>query len=103
MTVELTERAVGDVHEFLKDGQVVGRLVWVGCTDDAHPAAGWWLEIPGNPDLSTVLYKVPRRLAHDLARARSEGESGSLGFAYEMVSDQVSGLLDGPNLRTGVE
>jgi hypothetical protein len=92
--VEVTSALAHDgCYDFLHDGVVVGRLLWIAEVDSKHPVRGWWLSIPGVED--EVIYRVPEELFADLPRARSRGVSMSLGLAQHMLADRVEGLLDG--------
>jgi hypothetical protein len=98
MASEVTEVLAEDgCYDFLHDGVVVGRLVWVTDVCAQHPLRGWWLSIPGDED--ELIYRVPDQLSSDLPRARASGVSMSLGLAQHMLTDRVEGLLDGPSSR----
>jgi len=86
------ELAEDGCYDLLRDGAVVGRLVWVSAVSPRHPKVGWWLSVPGEPD--ELIYRVPKDLAGDLPRARARGVSMSLGLAQHMLADRVEGLLD---------
>jgi len=96
MSATLTQRQLGDKHEFLAGGEVVARLVWVAESADG---GGWWLQAPGWP--SRQLYRVPHALAHDPDLARRNGEPASVGIARAIVSDRLSGLVPGPEAHAG--
>ncbi len=81
-------------YDFLHDGLVVGRLVWITEVCPGYPFRGWWLSIPGVED--ELIYRVPEQLYSDLPRARASGVSMSLTLAQHMLADRVEGLLDGP-------
>ncbi len=95
MAADVTEALSEDgCYDFLHDGAVIGRLLWITDADDPeHPTRGWWLSIPGVED--ELIYRVPADLFADLPRARSRGVSASLGLATHMLADRVEGLLDG--------
>jgi hypothetical protein len=86
------ELAEDGCYDFVHDGTVVGRLIWVADLSEDQPVRGWWLAVPGQPD--ELIYRVPDELRGDLPRARARGVSMSLGLAQLMVSDRVGGLLD---------
>lgn len=79
-------------YDFLRDGVVVGRLVWISDVCAQYPLRGWWLSIPGVED--ELIYRVPEELYGDLPRARASGVSMSLGLAQHMLADRMEGLLD---------
>lgn len=98
MVAEVTEALAGDgCYDFLHNGVVIGRLLWIAEVDPEHPMRGWWLSIPGVED--ELIYRVPDKLFADLPQARSSGVSMSLGIALHMLADRVEGLLDGPPSR----
>ena len=95
MTAEVTQMLADDgCYDFVRDGTVVGRLLWVTATCDEHPVRGWWLTVPGEKD--ELICRVPSDLSADLAAARARGVSMSLGLAQTMLADRLEGLLDGP-------
>jgi len=94
MTLQLTHRRAGQDHEFVVDGEVVGRLLWLSERHDADESPGWVLQMPEWPD--EQVYRAPYALAHDLDLARRHGESASLGIAQSILSDRLSGLLPRP-------
>lgn len=95
MAAEVTQLLAEDgCYDFLHDGAVVGRLLWVTATCEEHPAKGWWLEVPG--EKAELICRVPHDLSADLAAARARGVSMSLGLAEHMLNDRLEGLLGGP-------
>jgi hypothetical protein len=95
MLAEVTEALAEDgCYDFLRNGVVIGRLLWVTDVGPEHPMQGWWLSIPGVKD--ELIYRVPDKLFTDLPQARSRGASMSLGVAAHMLADRVEGLLDRP-------
>lgn len=81
-------------YDFLYEGVVIGRLLWIPDVCTEHPIRGWWLSTPGTAD--ELIYRVPDELLADLPRARAGGVSMSLGIARHMLGDRVEGLQDGP-------
>jgi hypothetical protein len=95
MAAEVTEALATDgCYDFLHDGIVIGRLLWITDACPEHPVVGWWLSISGAAD--ELIYRVPDELSTDLPLARSRGVSMSLGLALHMLADRVEGLLNGP-------
>jgi hypothetical protein len=95
MTAELKQMLTEDgSYDFVRDGEVVGRLLWITATCDDHPVKGWWLAVAGEKD--KLISRVPSDLSTDLATARVRSRSMSLGLAYHMLVDRLDGLLDGP-------
>lgn len=95
MAADVTEALAEDgCYDFLHEGEVIGRLLWIADAGLEHPVRGWWLSIPGVED--ELIYRVPADLFADLPRARSRGVSASLGLATLMLADRVEGLLDAP-------
>jgi hypothetical protein len=93
MACEVTEALAADgCYDFLHDGVVVGRLVWIADVCAQHPLRGWWLSIPDIED--ELIYRVPERLFTDLPWARASSVSMALGLARHMLADRVEGLLD---------
>lgn len=88
---EVTHRRAGEQHEFVRDGEVVGRLVWMSECGEGDGVPGWVLQSPGWPDRQ--IYRVPYALAHDLDLARRQHESASLGIARLILSNRLSGLV----------
>lgn len=83
-------------YDFVREGEVVGRLLWITATCDDHPMKGWWLAVAGEKD--KLISRVPSDLS-DLATARVRSQSMSLGLAHHMLVDRFDGLLDGPDNR----
>lgn len=79
---EITQRQVGDGHEFLVEGCVVGRLFCVQRPSGAHRHPGWCLKGEGWPD-EQLSYVAPE-MVDDPERARQECESASLGLAKQV-------------------
>jgi hypothetical protein len=95
MAAEVTGALAEDgCYDFLHEGVVIGRLLWITHKCAEHPHRGWWLSIPGVAD--EVIYRVPDELLADLPGARARGESMSFGIAQHMLINRVDGLLDGP-------
>jgi hypothetical protein len=95
MTAVVTQALSSDGgYDFIHDGELIGRLVWIIDVCHEHPLRGWWLSIPGVRD--ELIYRVPDELFADLPRARARGVSMSLGLAQHMLADRVEGLLDRP-------
>ena len=96
MTAEVTQQLAEDgCYDFVHDGAIVGRLLWVPAICEEHPVRGWWLQAFGAQD--ELICRVPRNLATDLAVARARGVSMSLGLAEHVLTDRLEGLLDGPD------
>jgi hypothetical protein len=92
MVAEVTQEFAEDGgYDFLYNGKIVGRLVWISDVCHEHPRRGWWLTIPGQPN--KLIYRVPEELYGDLPTARARGVSMSLGLAQHMLTDRVEGLL----------
>jgi hypothetical protein len=93
MTADVTQLLAEDgCYDFVHDGAVIGRLLWVAAPCEEHPVRGWWLEAFGEKD--ELICRVPRDLSTDLPKARAGGVSMSLGLAQHMLADRLEGLLD---------
>lgn len=94
MNARLIHRVAGQDYEFVRAGEIVGRLIWIdqAATDDCHP--GWVLKVPGWPDRQ--IYRVPQALAGDPAGARRYREVATLGLAEAIIDDRLSGLVPKP-------